>query len=150
MQKEVTSPLPAVRDSGLGTTGGTQGVAGPRWPHATIGSHFASMRGSHSRQTSLLAVTDLRQTLWWSYFQHSTLRAGALDTDFDKSGSQAVMDKAVGECVLPRVPLLKSRADVLPSWIKGEEERTGLQPRVVKTVTYSPSLFTELSLFPHL
>ena len=33
------------------------------------------------------------------------------------------MDKAVGECLLPQVPLLKSRADVLPSWIKGEERR---------------------------
>ena len=35
------------------------------------------------------------------------------------------MDKAVGERLLPQVPLLKSRADVLPSWIKGEEERRG-------------------------
>lgn len=33
------------------TTGGTQGVAGPRWPHATIGSHFAPIRGNHSKQT---------------------------------------------------------------------------------------------------
>ena len=48
------------------------------------------------------------------------------------------MDKAVREHLLPQVPLLKSRADVLPSWIKGEEERTDLQPRVVKSVTCSP------------
>ena len=89
------------------------------------------------------------------YFQHFTLSAGQPD----RSGHQAVTGEAVGEHHLPQFPHLENRPNILPSWIKSEDEMTGLQHSVVKSVNRGTGLHTpltilgqvtELSLFPHL
>lgn len=61
------------------------------------------------------------------YFQYFTLSAGQPD----RSGHQAVTGEAVGEHHLPQFPHLENRPNTLPSWIKREDEMTGLQHSVV-------------------